>query len=54
IICGDFNSQGGTAVKEFLTNGCVAPSFREEGYPGVAVTSKEKTHLFGTFADAYE
>lgn len=35
IVCGDFNSNGRTAVWELLTRGLVEASFREKGYPEV-------------------
>lgn len=35
VVCGDFNSNGRTAVWELLTSGLVEASFRERGYPEV-------------------
>jgi len=35
VVCGDFNSNGRTAVWELLTSGMVEASFREPGYPEV-------------------
>lgn len=35
IVCGDFNSDGQTAVWKLLTTGVVPASFRENGYPEV-------------------
>eukprot|EP00903_Cladosiphon_okamuranus_P013552 g12623.t1 len=54
VVCGDFNSNGRTAVWELLTKGVVEASFREQGYPDTAITSKDKRHGFGPFADLYE
>ncbi|CAM9774404.1 unnamed protein product, partial [Sphacelaria rigidula] len=54
IVCGDFNSNGQSAVWELLTKGLLSASFREEGYPEVTITSKDKKHGFGPFADMYE
>lgn len=57
-VCGDFNSQGASAVRELLVAGEVHPDFRESGDPTeplastVEVTSKAKKHTFGPFADA--
>ena len=33
LVCGDFNSQGHSAVRELLTVGEVGPDFREGGDP---------------------
>ena len=32
-FCGDFNSQGASAVRQLLTQGQVLPEFRESGDP---------------------
>lgn len=37
IVCGDFNSNGRTAVWELLTREVVEASFREQGYPEVRI-----------------
>lgn len=39
IVCGDFNSNGQSAVWELLTKGLLSASFREEGYPEVCCLS---------------
>ena len=60
VVCGDFNSQGSTAVRELLLRGEVLPSFRESGDPterdqaGTALTSKPKRQGVGAFTDVYE
>ena len=36
VVCGDFNSNGRTAVWELLTKGVVEASYRERGYPEVS------------------
>lgn len=60
IFCGDFNSQGSTAVRELLVVGEVGPDFREHGDPtergqqGKQITSKVRRQTFGRFADAAE
>lgn len=41
VVCGDFNSNGRTAVWELLTRGVVEASFRERGYPEVRVLQKK-------------
>lgn len=40
VVCGDFNSNGRTAVWELLTKGVVEASFREQGYPEVRAVAK--------------
>ena len=58
VFCGDFNSQGSTAVRELLVNGVVSPDFRESGDPtekgqeGKQVTSKIRKHNLPNFQDA--
>ena len=64
VVCGDFNSQGRSGVRELLMAGEVLPAFRESGDPtedvqGFSgeisreeVTSKAKKQPFGPFADA--
>ncbi|CAK9027471.1 CCR4-Not complex 3'-5'-exoribonuclease subunit Ccr4 (Carbon catabolite repressor protein 4) (Cytoplasmic deadenylase) (Glucose-repressible alcohol dehydrogenase transcriptional effector) [Durusdinium trenchii] len=60
VFCGDFNSQGATAVRELLTTGEVHPEFRESGDPteigqeGKQITSKVKKHGLALFQDAAE
>lgn len=60
VYCGDFNSQGATAVRELLVTGEVLPAFRESGDPteqgqeGLQLTSKPKRHLLPRFQDAVE
>eukprot|EP00929_Paragymnodinium_shiwhaense_P103823 TRINITY_DN6760_c0_g1_i1.p1 TRINITY_DN6760_c0_g1~~TRINITY_DN6760_c0_g1_i1.p1 ORF type:complete len:553 (+),score=100.85 TRINITY_DN6760_c0_g1_i1:20-1678(+) len=59
-ICGDFNSQGVSAVRELLVNGEVGPDFRESGdqtergQEGKQLTSKTKKQTCGRFANAAE
>jgi endonuclease/exonuclease/phosphatase family metal-dependent hydrolase len=57
IICGDFNSQGNTGVRQLLTQGHILPSYRECGDPTEknhpSLTSKEKGHPFTLFEDVY-
>lgn len=43
VVCGDFNSNGRTAVWELLTRGVVEASFREAGYPEVSEALQEKS-----------
>lgn len=55
IVCGDFNSSSdNTAVRRLLFDGELDPSFREDDYPDVRITSKLKRQAFGSFVDAYE
>ena len=60
IFCGDFNSQGATAVRELLTTGQIHPDFRESGDPtergqeGKQITSKVRTHGLAHFQDSAE
>mmetsp|Transcript_42774 Transcript_42774/g.115360 ORF Transcript_42774/g.115360 Transcript_42774/m.115360 type:complete len:528 (-) Transcript_42774:81-1664(-) len=60
VVCGDFNSQGLTAVREFLVQGSVGPDFREAGDPtergqgGKEVTSKVRSQAVALFGDAAE
>ncbi|CAN0318508.1 unnamed protein product, partial [Laminaria digitata] len=54
VVCGDFNSNGRTAVWELLTQGVVEAPYRERGYPETAITSKDKRQAFGAFGDVYE
>ena len=66
VVCGDFNSQGKSGVRELLMRGEVLPTFRESGDPTEGlqgftgaesreeVTSKAKRQSFGLFADAAE
>eukprot|EP00579_Thalassiosira_antarctica_P031360 CAMPEP_0202033350 /NCGR_PEP_ID=MMETSP0905-20130828/66003_1 /ASSEMBLY_ACC=CAM_ASM_000554 /TAXON_ID=420261 /ORGANISM="Thalassiosira antarctica, Strain CCMP982" /LENGTH=648 /DNA_ID=CAMNT_0048597251 /DNA_START=240 /DNA_END=2186 /DNA_ORIENTATION=+ len=54
IVCGDFNSEGNTAVRKLLVEGCVLPDWREPQYPNLKLTSKERGHALGSFIDAAE
>eukprot|EP00435_Cladocopium_sp_Y103_P029006 s1120_g7.t1 len=60
VFCGDFNSQGSSAVRQLLTQGQVLPEFRESGDPtergqeGKQITSKVRKHSLATFQDAAE
>eukprot|EP00403_Amphidinium_massartii_P041901 CAMPEP_0178450650 /NCGR_PEP_ID=MMETSP0689_2-20121128/43241_1 /TAXON_ID=160604 /ORGANISM="Amphidinium massartii, Strain CS-259" /LENGTH=515 /DNA_ID=CAMNT_0020076137 /DNA_START=52 /DNA_END=1599 /DNA_ORIENTATION=- len=60
IVCGDFNSQGMSGVRELLVAGTVGPDFRESGDPtekgqdDKQLTSKVRTQQLGTFRDAME
>ena len=59
VFCGDFNSQGSTAVRELLCSRAVEPEFRESGDPTereqacTPITSKRKVSALSAFADAY-
>lgn len=59
IVCGDFNSQGATGVRELLVSGKVEPDFRESGDPTerdqatTPLTSKTKGTTVGLFSDCY-
>lgn len=54
VVCGDFNSDGNTAVRKLLVDGYVEPDWFEPQYPTLQLTSKRKAQLFGTFTDAAE
>ena len=54
VVCGDFNSDGNTAVRKLLVEGSVEPDWYEPQYPSLQLTSKQKTHPFGSFADTAE
>ena len=60
VVCGDFNSQGRSGVRQLLCEGEVRPDFRESGDPTekdkeeYEVTSKVKVQRLGRFADAAE
>eukprot|EP00966_Prymnesium_polylepis_P203117 4705690-Prymnesium_polylepis.1 len=60
VVCGDFNSQGLTGVRELLCAGEVLPPFRESGDPTERnqeeneVTSKPKRQRNGLFFDAHQ
>ena len=54
VVCGDFNSDGNTAVRKLLVEGTVDPDWKEQQYPTLQLTSKCKTNVFGTFTDALE
>jgi endonuclease/exonuclease/phosphatase family metal-dependent hydrolase/Ca2+-binding EF-hand superfamily protein len=54
IVCGDFNSDGNTAVRKLLVEGCVEPDWHEPQYPNLRLTSKRKEQVFGPFTDAAE
>lgn len=51
VFCGDFNSEGHTAVRELLVNGAVTADFREAG-SDEAITKKGKKQRIGAFVDA--
>ena len=58
IVCGDFNSQGSSGVRQLLVHEEVGSEFRESGDPTeplawqTEVTSKLKKQPFGPFIDA--
>lgn len=60
VMCGDFNSQGQTAVRQLLCSGEVLQAFRESGDPTevkqgeIEVTSKPKRQAIGRFEDVAE
>ncbi|KAL9178623.1 hypothetical protein ACHAXT_001961 [Thalassiosira profunda] len=54
IVCGDFNSDGNSAVRKLLVEGCVDSEWREPQYPDLQLTSKRREHTFGAFVDAAE
>ena len=54
IVCGDFNSDGNTAVRKLLVEGSVEPDWHEPQYPDLRLTSKRREQLFGNFIDAAE
>jgi len=54
IVCGDFNSDGNTAVRKLLVDGHVDSDWYEPQYPTLQLTSKRKEQKFGTFVDAAE
>lgn len=54
IVCGDFNSDGNTAVRRLLVEGLVDVDWREPQYVEVELTSKPRAHSLGAFADAGE
>ena len=54
LIAGDFNSDGNTAVRQLLVDGCVPPEWREPQYPGVVLTSRPRGQRIGRFTDAAE
>ena len=60
VVCGDFNAQGTTGVRQLLTQCSVDKSFRENEDPTrlraseQEVTSKAKKQPFGPFVDAAE
>lgn len=53
VVCGDFNSDGNTGVRKLLVNGSVDPSWREQQYPAVPLTSKRREQPY-SFIDAAE
>ena len=53
VVCGDFNSDGNTAVRRLLVHGSVEPDWREPQYPTIELTSKTREHAF-QFLDAAE
>jgi len=54
MVCGDFNSDGNTAVRRLLVTGQVEPEWREPQYPNLVLTSKARSHSLPTFLDAAE
>ena len=54
IVAGDFNSDGNTAVRKLLVEGCVEPEWKEPQYPTLVLSSKRREHAFGGFTDAAE
>lgn len=54
IVCGDFNSDGNTAVRKLLVEGSVDPDWHEPQYPNLRLTTKQRKQPFGSFADAFE
>jgi mRNA deadenylase 3'-5' endonuclease subunit Ccr4 len=54
IVCGDFNSDGNTAVRKLLVDGHVDSDWYEPQYPTLQLTSKRKEQKLGTFIDAAE
>mmetsp|Transcript_56687 Transcript_56687/g.111961 ORF Transcript_56687/g.111961 Transcript_56687/m.111961 type:complete len:652 (-) Transcript_56687:310-2265(-) len=53
IVCGDFNSDGNTGVRQLLVEQSVDPGWREPQYPDVPLTSKRK-ESDRAFVDAAE
>eukprot|EP00977_Amphora_coffeiformis_P021286 scaffold9134_cov170-Amphora_coffeaeformis.AAC.10 len=53
VVCGDFNSDGNTAVRRLLVQGSLEPHWREPQYPDIPLTSKAREHAF-QFLDAAE
>jgi len=53
VICGDFNSDGNTAVRRLLVEGSVDPEWREAQYPDVVLTSRRREQA-RAFVDAAE
>ena len=54
IVAGDFNSDGNTAVRKLLVEGCVNKDWREPQYPDLPLTSTRREHAFSRFVDAAE
>ncbi|KAL7509492.1 hypothetical protein ACHAXN_006478 [Cyclotella atomus] len=54
LVVGDFNSDGNTAVRKLLVEGCVDKEWREPQYPSLPLTSTRREHSFGSFTDAAE
>lgn len=54
IVVGDFNSDGNTAVRRLIVEGCVDNDWREPQYPNLPLTSTRREHAFGSFVDAAE
>ena len=54
VVAGDFNSDGNTAVRKLLVEGCVEHDWREPQYPNLSLTSKKREQPFGRFDDAHE
>lgn len=53
VFCGDFNSQGKTAVHELLVNGSVSADFREADHQVTKSGKKNKVELFHDAADVF-
>ena len=54
VVCGDFNSDGNTAVRKLLVDGYVDPNWYEPQYPNLKLTSRRLEHTFGPLVDVYE
>ena len=55
IVGGDFNATAEhTAVKALLDSQVVGPCFREDRYPDIEISSKERQQNIGIFQDCYQ